>query len=276
MQELIKIEKRVIGAEEVNSANARDLYKELEISQKFADWIKSQINRAGLRENVDYILVSLKSETKGRGGNRKEIKDYIITTDASKHIAMMSQGSKAKQVRDYFIAVEKEYMTNVNAGGAEILQQITPVLQQMTQMMSVILENQQTQQKEILELKEAQAKQLVQISKPVYEHKTLTTKQMDKIKVAIAKSAIDVAEYHKLSVPTATRVLFGELNGRMGVSTYYQILGAEFFKAMLFIRNAGEKARLGSENINAILADEATNSYDEYDDSSYDEPADKE
>jgi len=122
----------------------------------------------------------------------------------------------------------------------------------------------------VKDVKQTQVKQVP--AKPVYEHKTLTTSQMDKLKIAISKAAVDVADYHKLSISTATRVLYGELNGRMGVSTYYQILGADFYKAMLFIRNAGEKARLEQENINDILANEASNIQDEY----YDEEAEEE
>jgi len=54
MQELIKIEKRVIGAEETNSVNGRDLHQALEIKKQYSEWIKSQISRAGLRKDVDY------------------------------------------------------------------------------------------------------------------------------------------------------------------------------------------------------------------------------
>ena len=62
MQELIKIEKNVIGTDKTNSVNARELWKNLEIKKKFADWMNHQINSLGLELNVDYILISPKRE----------------------------------------------------------------------------------------------------------------------------------------------------------------------------------------------------------------------
>jgi len=94
LKELIKIEKQIIGAEELNAVNARDLHSGLEIKKDFTNWIKTQIQRAGLQENVDYVVSTVSSS-----GGRPQ-KNYIITTDASKHIAMMSQGTKAQEVRN--------------------------------------------------------------------------------------------------------------------------------------------------------------------------------
>ena len=107
MKELVKIKSEVVGCELVNSVNARDLYKALEITKPFADWIKNQISRTGLEENVDFTILKKKS----RGG-RPTI-EYIITSESSKYIAMMSRGQeytlgknahgKAKRVREIYI-----------------------------------------------------------------------------------------------------------------------------------------------------------------------------
>jgi len=108
MQELIKIDKRVIGAEEINSVNARELWEELGIKKKFSDWMNHQINSLSLDLNIDYIFVSPKREAKiGSGGSNA--KDYTLTLDVAKHIAMASRTAKGKEVRKYFIAIEKEY-----------------------------------------------------------------------------------------------------------------------------------------------------------------------
>lgn len=101
MKELIRISTEVIGTEKVNSVNARDLHVELEIKKDFTDWIATQIQRAGLQKDLDYIIILKKSDI---GRPRKE---YIINTNSAKHIAMMSQGRKASQIRDYFIEAEK-------------------------------------------------------------------------------------------------------------------------------------------------------------------------
>ena len=80
MTELIKIEKRVIGAEDTNSVNARDLYTTLKIKQEFSNWIKAQINRAGLRENVDFITFheKVKRGDSGLSSTKKEYNELTI------------------------------------------------------------------------------------------------------------------------------------------------------------------------------------------------------
>ena len=107
MQELIKISQVLIGAETVNSVNVRELYETLEIKKPFTDWIKSQIKTLGLEENMDYITYKQKVKA-GRGTTIKT--EYIITTDTAKHISMASRTAKGKEVRTYFIAIEKEFI----------------------------------------------------------------------------------------------------------------------------------------------------------------------
>lgn len=104
MSEIIKISSEVIGTEKTNSVNARELHQVLEIDKKFADWMIAQINSLGLEKNVDYIVYEVK-------GNGRPQKEYIITTDTAKHISMASRTAKGKEVRNYFIQIEKEYKT---------------------------------------------------------------------------------------------------------------------------------------------------------------------
>ena len=115
MDALIPIETTVIGTEEVNAVNGRELHGALEIKKDFSDWIKVQISSLGLEENVDYIVFPQKGEnpisTQKEGysvGGRPSI-EYILTLDAAKHIAMASRSARGKAVRAYFIEVEKRY-----------------------------------------------------------------------------------------------------------------------------------------------------------------------
>ena len=101
MKELIKINKQMFGGEEVNSVLARDLHKALEIKKAFTTWIKSAIKNAGAVKNEDYTIL------KTSLGVTSYKTEYIITTDLAKHIAMMSKVSKGREVRNYFIEVEK-------------------------------------------------------------------------------------------------------------------------------------------------------------------------
>ena len=104
MSEIIKISSEVIGTEKTNSVNARELHQVLDIKKQFANWIDIQINSLGLEKNVDYIVYEVK-------GNGRPQKEYIITTDTAKHISMASRTAKGKEVRNYFIQIEKEYKT---------------------------------------------------------------------------------------------------------------------------------------------------------------------
>ena len=108
MQELISINKTVIGNEEVNSVDARELHTFLESKQQFADWIKSKvIDNAFFKKEFDWIELdlSLRNSMKQKGGQNR--KDYALTIDTAKKVAMAEQTAKGEEVRDYFIQCEK-------------------------------------------------------------------------------------------------------------------------------------------------------------------------
>ncbi len=83
---LSKSNTRFIGNEEVQTVNARELWKTLEIRRDFSNWIKSQINSLGLEENFD--LITTRQKRRIANGGYKEVTEYILTLDTAKHIAM--------------------------------------------------------------------------------------------------------------------------------------------------------------------------------------------
>jgi len=114
--EIIKITSEKLGADMLQTVNSRDLWAQLEIKKDYSNWMKSQIESLDLDENIDYLKVALKGEsnntqTQERGGDRRS-KDYIITLDTAKHIAMASRTSQGKKIRNYFINIEKKYINN--------------------------------------------------------------------------------------------------------------------------------------------------------------------
>lgn len=112
--EIIKITSETIGAEVLQSVNSRDLWSQLEIKKDYTNWMKSQIETLDLDENIDYVCFALKGESKktqGRGGDRRSV-DYILSLDAAKHIAMASRTPKGKEIRNYFINLEKKYIND--------------------------------------------------------------------------------------------------------------------------------------------------------------------
>lgn len=101
---IIKVTYAVIGEEEQQAVNARDLWKAIGSNRKFADWIKDRI--ADFIEGQDY-LISQNYEIKSRGGDRKST-DYILTLDVAKHLAMLERNDQGRKIRQYFIEIEKE------------------------------------------------------------------------------------------------------------------------------------------------------------------------
>ena len=106
MNELIIIRPTLINGAEVNSVNARDLHAVLESKTDFSNWIKRRLEETDAVENVDFIVFTKNGENSN--GGRPQV-EYILSTDIAKEIAMMERNEKGKQVRRYFIEVEKAY-----------------------------------------------------------------------------------------------------------------------------------------------------------------------
>ena len=104
MTNIIKITKNEIGNAELNSVNARDIHNYLQVNSKFADWIKRAISKYDFKENIDYVCF-LKNE---KAGNNAISREYIVTMDMAKELAMLENNPKGRETRKYFINCEKE------------------------------------------------------------------------------------------------------------------------------------------------------------------------
>ena len=104
LETALPITAQFIGGTETNAVCARRLHEALGIRQMYAHWIKAQIERGGLVDNVDYVVFAefSKNPQGGRPAN-----EYALSLDAAKHVCMMSQTEKGKQIRMYFIGCEK-------------------------------------------------------------------------------------------------------------------------------------------------------------------------
>lgn len=113
MNELIKVTNKVIGNEEVNAVDARELWIFLESGQQFADWIKDRIEKYEFIEGLDYALHNpMKSVNQaGSWPIRKLRKDYTISIDMAKELAMVENNKKGRDARKYFIQCEKDLKT---------------------------------------------------------------------------------------------------------------------------------------------------------------------
>lgn len=104
--ELIKIQTLENGQRAVLVS---DLYDFLEVKTKYNDWIKRNVLR-WYDDGIDYyetapVRYSNLSSDKTKGGQNK--KEYVLTLDCAKSIAMAQMNEKGKIIRKYFIEVEK-------------------------------------------------------------------------------------------------------------------------------------------------------------------------
>lgn len=102
--ELIKIEHGRIGGGTVQTINARELHAFLEVGKDFSNWIKDRIEQYGFLENQDFAVFANFGENP-KGG--RPTKDYAITLDMAKELAMVERNDKGKQARQYFIDCER-------------------------------------------------------------------------------------------------------------------------------------------------------------------------
>lgn len=82
--------------------SARELHEFLGVKSKYADWFKN-MSAYGFEENIDYRTISKNLENGGRK------KDHEITLDMAKEIAMIQRSEKGKQVRQYFLELERKW-----------------------------------------------------------------------------------------------------------------------------------------------------------------------
>jgi len=106
MHELIVIKKTVIGEEEVNSVDARELHSFLGSKQEFAHWIDTKVvNNPFFVKNVDFMVFD--NIIKNSKGGRPRT-DYALTIDTAKKVAMSEQTERGNEVRNYFLECEKK------------------------------------------------------------------------------------------------------------------------------------------------------------------------
>ncbi|WP_250278007.1 phage antirepressor KilAC domain-containing protein [[Clostridium] colinum] len=100
MNELLKID---LNENQEPIISGRELHQVLEVKTKYKDWFPRMVEY-GFVENVDYTPLIFEHPQ-----NKQPTTDHALKLDMAKEIAMIQRNEKGKQVRQYFIEVEKEY-----------------------------------------------------------------------------------------------------------------------------------------------------------------------
>lgn len=122
MDEIINITRTTINEEEVNAVNARELHEKLGVKTQFKDWMPRRIEEFGFEEGKDFS--SILSKSHGRPS-----KEYIISIDMAKELAMVENNERGREIRRYFIEVEKNARKFSDAVSAQVSAMI-PVIRE--------------------------------------------------------------------------------------------------------------------------------------------------
>lgn len=104
MNELLRINYNT----EMPTVSARDLHEKLNIGTQYTKWFE-RMAEYGFSENVDFQAISQKRLT--AQGNETTYIDHNISIDMAKQICMIQRSPEGKQIRQYFIDLEKAWNT---------------------------------------------------------------------------------------------------------------------------------------------------------------------
>jgi len=115
----INVVQKTINQEKKRFVNARELHKWLRVGKFFANWIKDRIEKYDFVESIDYFITVANF---GNGVRKRSDgilidektgkvipKEYILTIDMAKEIAMLENNELGKKVRKYFIRTEENF-----------------------------------------------------------------------------------------------------------------------------------------------------------------------
>lgn len=80
-----------------------ELHAVLEVKSRFNDWVRNRLNDCEAVESEDYQALTKNLVNGGR------MNECVIKLDTAKEMAMLERNEKGKQVRRYFIQIEKKY-----------------------------------------------------------------------------------------------------------------------------------------------------------------------
>lgn len=135
-QQLIPVFNGELDGRAQQLCDARDLHAFLGVGRDFSTWVKDRIEQYGFVEGEDFSPVLAKSygtdgelcspdsgsKTDRRGGHNRT--DYHLTLDMAKELAMVENNDQGRQVRRYFIAMERQARESRGASYLSVSQQL--------------------------------------------------------------------------------------------------------------------------------------------------------
>lgn len=128
MQNLTVIENELVPVYETSTGEkvvyGSELHEALGAPSIYREWARRRLIDVDASDNEDFEGVEISTPS----GQTK--KDHIIKLDTAKEMAMLERNEKGKQVRRYFIQIEKKYKTNKAPDLSELSVELQAIIMQ--------------------------------------------------------------------------------------------------------------------------------------------------
>lgn len=199
--------------------SARELHKVLGVKTRFAEWWTQ--NSKLLVEHEDFEGVVTTAPYNPKFPDKvQQLQDYVVTADNAKHLAMQSQTKKSREIRDYFIQVEKEYKQ----------QQQVPLT--LDQQIAAIATGYGSVKEELVEVKDQVADLTNRFGLPSNKAKVLQKKVATKVYMFTGGKDSNA---HKKIGSKVFREFYKDLNNRFDVVKYSDIPLSRYEEALEYL-----------------------------------------
>lgn len=107
MNELKVIENELVPVYETSTGEkvvyGSELHEVLGVKSRYREWVDRRLSDIDAVENEDFQAAEISAPS------GQTMKEHIIKLDTAKEMAMLERNEKGKQVRRYFIQIEKKY-----------------------------------------------------------------------------------------------------------------------------------------------------------------------
>ncbi|MDT2574334.1 ORF6C domain-containing protein [Lactococcus petauri] len=198
--------------------SARELHKVLGVKTRFAEWWTQ--NSKLLVEHEDFEGVVTTAPYNPKFPDKvQQLQDYAVTADNAKHLAMQSQTKKSREIRDYFIQVEKEYK-----------QQLLP--QTPEQQIALLAQGNVNLNKKVEQIENSVLDLTNRFGLPSNKAKVLQKKVASKVYMFTGGKASNA---HKKIGSKVFREFYKDLNNRFDVVKYSDIPLSRYDEALEYL-----------------------------------------
>lgn len=198
--------------------SARELHKVLGVKKRFSEWWEQNSKLLVEHEDFEGVLISTPYNPKFPDKVQK-LQDYAVTSDNAKHLAMQSQTKKSREIRDYFIQVEKEYK-----------QQLLP--QTPEQQIALLAQGNVNLNKKVEQIENSVLDLTDRFGLPSNKAKVLQKKVASKVYMFTGGKASNA---HKKIGSKVFREFYKDLNNRFDVVKYSDIPLSRYEEALEYL-----------------------------------------